>query len=104
MSQPQHFIYLLQPARPGLIEEATPEEETVLERHFACLQAALAEGRLILAGPCLDGRFGIVIFAAQSAGAALGFMQGDPAVHGGLMTAELHPFRISLQVGMGQGR
>ncbi len=104
MSQGQHFIYLLQPARPGLIEEATSEEEAALERHFAYLQAALAEGRLILAGPCLDGGFGIVIFAAQSAGAALRFMQGDPAVQEGLMRAELHPFRISLQAGMGQGR
>jgi len=44
----------------------TPREEAVVEEHFAHLQRLLAEGRLILAGPCLDGTFGVVIFAATS--------------------------------------
>lgn len=92
----EHYIYLLRPIRPELIDHATAEEEAVLEEHFRYLQAALSDGRLLLAGPCLDGAFGIVVFRAPSAEAALKFMQGDPAVAAGLMSAELHSFRPSL--------
>lgn len=91
------FIYVLRPCRSGLIDEATPEEEATLSEHFEYLERSLEEGRLILAGPCLDGEFGVVVFRAATEQAAVEFMRGDPAVRCGLMTAELHPFRVSLQ-------
>jgi len=37
-----------------------------------------------------------VIYNADSDADARAWMEADPAVSGGLMTAELHPFRISL--------
>ncbi len=95
----EHHIYLLRPVRPELIDHATAEEEAVLDEHFRYLQAALRDGHLLLAGPCLDGAFGIVVFRAPSAEAALRFMQSDPAVAAGLMSAELHRFRPSLWSG-----
>jgi uncharacterized protein YciI len=91
------FIYVLRPCRPTLIDETTPEEEATLSEHFAYLERSLEEGRLILAGPCLDGEFGVVVFRAATGQAAVEFMRGDPAVRYGLMTAELHPFRVSLR-------
>ncbi len=90
------YVYLLRPSHPGLVDHPTPDEEAVLGAHFGYLQAALQDGRLLLAGPCTDGAFGIVVFRAASLVAAREFMQGDPAVRGALMTAELHPFRASL--------
>lgn len=90
------YIYLLRPAHPGLVDHPTPAEEAVLGTHFAYLQAALHDGRLLLAGPCTDGAFGVVVFHAASPAAAHEFMRGDPAVREALMTAELHPFRVSL--------
>ena len=51
---------------------------------------------MLLAGPCLDGAFGIVLFEAESDEAARAFMASDPAIQGGVMTGELHPLRISL--------
>ena len=42
-------------------------------------------------------KFGIAIFEAPDEDAARKFMQEDPAVAGGLMTAELHPFAVALQ-------
>ncbi len=97
MSEMRTFVYLLRPNRPSVVDDASPKEESTLGEHFEYLQEALSGGRLILAGPCEDGEFGIVIFRAGAEDEALEFMQGDPAVKAGLMTAELHPFRISLE-------
>ena len=96
MSELPTFVYLLKPSRARLIPDASPGEEATLGEHFEYLQTGLSEGRLILAGPCEDGEFGIVIFRAGTEEEALEFMEDDPAARGGLMTAELHPFRISL--------
>jgi uncharacterized protein YciI len=90
------FIYLLKPVRPNLAERVSRAEERILEAHFDHLKEALADGRLVLAGPCLDAAFGIVVFRADSEAEATAFMRGDPAVKEGLMTATLHPFRVSL--------
>jgi uncharacterized protein YciI len=90
------FIYMLRPGSRRLADEPTPEEEARLGEHFEYLSRAFEEGRLILAGPCLDGEFGVVLFRAATDDEALEFMRGDPAVRHGLMTAELHPFRVSL--------
>jgi len=90
------FIYLMKPRRASLADDASVEEEERLGEHFAYLQRALEEGELILAGPCLDGEFGVVVFRAPSEQEAAEFMEGDPAVKHGLMTAELHAFRVSL--------
>ena len=60
------------------------------------LQRALEEGKLILAGPCVDGDFGVVVFRAATEEEAEEFMLSDPAVRHGVMTAEPHPYRVSL--------
>jgi uncharacterized protein YciI len=90
------FIYMLRPKSRSLIDEATPEEEARLGEHLDYLERAVEDGRLILAGPCLDGEFGVVIFRAATENEALEFMQSDPTVRHGLMAAGLHPFRVSL--------
>jgi uncharacterized protein YciI len=90
------FIYMLKPRRASLIDEANQEEEARLEEHFVYLQQALEEGSLVLAGPCLDGELGVVLFRAPTEEAALEFMEGDPAVKHLLTTGELPSFRFSL--------
>jgi len=44
-----------------------------------------------------DKTFGIAIFEAADEAAARKFMEEDPAVVAGVMTAELHPFSVVLQ-------
>ena len=90
------FIYVVRLVKSGMFEKMSSEEEAVVEDHFNRLKKALAEGKLIFAGPTLDGKFGIVVFRAQSREEAEEFMKNDPAVKEGIMTAELHPFRVSL--------
>ena len=78
----------------------TKEDEAALSRHFARFKHAIETGELILAGRTSESEaktFGIAIFEAPDEAAARAFMQADPAVAGGLMTAELHSFAVALE-------
>lgn len=97
MSGGPTFVYLLRPRRADFLATMTAAEEDVMGAHFAHLQAVLADGNLILAGPCEDAAFGIVVFRSDSPEEAARLMAADPAVRGGLMDAEIHPFRVSLR-------
>ena len=99
--KPKQFIYVLRLV-PRLYSDSnwTKEDKTVLERHFARFQEATKSGQLILAGRTKepgDKTFGVAIFEAPDEAAARAFMQADPAVAGGLMTSELHPFAVALE-------
>ena len=95
------FIYVLRLVPRLQVDSAwTKEDNAVLERHFVRFQEAAKSGQLILAGRTSepgDKTFGIAIFEASDEDAARKFMREDPAVVGGLMTAELHPFAVALQ-------
>ena len=99
--KPKQFIYVLHLV-PRLYADAswTDEDRKVLQRHFVRFQEAIKTGNLILAGRTSesgDKTFGIAIFEAKDEAAARKFMEEDPAVAGGLMTAELHPFTVALE-------
>ena len=99
--RPKQFIYVLRLV-PRLYADSawTKEDNAVLERHFVRFQKAAKSGQLILAGRTSepgDKTFGIAIFEAPDEAAARKFMEEDPAVANGLMTAELHPFTVALQ-------
>jgi uncharacterized protein len=99
--KPRQFIYVLRLVPRLYVDSAwTKEDSAVLQRHFVRFQEAAKSGQLILAGRTSepgDKTFGIAIFEASDEDAARKFMQEDPAVVGGLMTAELHPFTVALQ-------
>lgn len=90
------FIYLIHPLRHEFFEEPTREEEAAMDEHYEYLKKAAAEGTVMLAGPCLDETFGVVVMRADSETAARAFMLNDPAVKCNVMMAELHPMKISL--------
>lgn len=97
----KQFIYVLRLV-PRLHVDAnwTKEDEMVLSRHLTRFKRAIETGELILAGRTLepgDKTFGIAVFEATDEAAARSFMESDPAVVAGLMTAELHPFAVALQ-------
>ena len=99
--KPKQFIYVLHLA-PRLYADAswTDEDRKVLQRHFVRFQEAIKAGKLILAGRTSesgDKTFGIAMFEAKDEAAARKFMEEDPAVAVGLMTAELHPFTVALE-------
>ena len=99
--KPKQFIYVLRLV-PRLHADSawTKDDEMALSRHFARFKHAIDTGELILAGRTTepgDKTFGIAIFEAADEKAARSFMESDPAVVAGLMTAELHPFAVALQ-------
>lgn len=91
------WIYLVRLARLEALTDPTVEEADAIDRHFERLKKLFKEGTVHMAGPALDGTFGIVIFEARDEAAATSIMNEDPAVQAGVMTAELHPFRISME-------
>lgn len=97
----QHYVYVLKLAPQFQQESAWSDaENAIVSRHFERLAQAAKSGQLILAGRTLEplaATFGLVIFEAESEAAARTFMQSDPAVEAGLMTATLHPYAIALQ-------
>lgn len=82
-------------------EEAwTDADRATVGAHFQYLSGATERGQVVLAGRTgepMERTFGLVIFEAESEAAAQAFMQSDPAVAAGVMTATLHPYSIALQ-------
>ena len=97
----KQFIYVLHLV-PRLYSDSawTKEDEMALDRHLARFKHAIEAGELIMAGRTMepgDKAFGIAIFEAADEDDARKFMESDPAVVAGLMTAELHSFAVVLQ-------
>lgn len=95
----EEFVYLIRPTRENFIETITKKESEIMDKHFEYLKGLLSENKLILAGPCLDGVFGIVVIQAESMDKARNIMENDPSIDEGIMISELHPYRVSLLQG-----
>ena len=67
-----------------------------MDEHFEYLKKATAAGTVLLAGPCLDDTFGVVVITAENETVARQFMLNDPSVKRNVMMAELHPMKVSL--------
>lgn len=96
----RQWLYILRLA-PRLHDDKawTETDKATIGRHFARLQAATKSGQVILAGRSMepgDKTIGLVIFEAADEPAALAFMNGDPCVEQGVMTAELRPYAVAL--------
>jgi len=97
----QQYVYVLRVA-PALHDQAkwTQADNDAVSRHFTRLADAVKTGQVIFAGKTtepLDMTFGLVVFEAASEAAARQFMESDPAVVAGVMSATLHPYVLALQ-------
>jgi len=91
------YLYLIHPYRHGFFESPTEDETTILDEHFSYLRNAADKGIVLLAGPCTDDTFGLVVFRAENDDAANAFMFNDPSVKKNVMLAELHPIHVSIR-------
>lgn len=73
----------------------TEEDGIIMSEHAEYLNEKLKEGKLILAGPALNAKFGIAILDTDDEEEAKKIMLNDPAVKKKVMSAELNAFRIS---------
>ena len=94
------YLYRIQPTRAAMLTEGPTEGEAALvSAHFNYLKALVEQGVVILAGRTLNtdpSSFGIIIFNADSDDSARALVDADPAVSGGVMRAELFPYRVAL--------
>ena len=96
MGPVSEWLCVIRPPRVTFMEDATPEEQEIMRKHFEYLKSLLEVGKLILAGPSLEQPFGIIVLEAESEDEARRLVAADPSVAAGIQTPELHPFRASL--------
>lgn len=93
------WLVVLRPVREEMPFEPTEEESRIVSEHYEYLQQLHGEGRLVLAGPsALPGdTFGLGIFDQDDRSEVEAIVAADPAVTGGVMTAEIRPYRIAVR-------
>lgn len=94
---PKHYLIMYHPPRDGFAENATPEESTVVMKHFEYLKQLHAEKVVLIAGRTEDARFGIALIETESEEKAREILDDDPAVKAKVFTAELLPFSLALR-------
>jgi len=99
--KPKQFIYVLHLV-PRLYDDKawTEADKQAVGRHLDRFRESIKSGQLILAGRTMepgDKAFGVAIFTAADEAAARKFMEEDPAVVAGIMTADVHPFAVVLE-------
>jgi uncharacterized protein YciI len=93
----REFAYLVRPAiDAAFMAGADERERAAAEEHWEYLLDLERRGRLVYAGRCYDGPFGLVVFEAEDRAEAESIMAGDPTVREGVQAAELHPFKTGL--------
>jgi uncharacterized protein len=65
-----------------------------LQPHLAYMKGLRQQGRLLLAGPFVDDEGGLVVVRAADIEAARQVADDDPAIHSGVMTASVHPWKV----------
>ena len=101
MATSKLYLYKIQPVRPAMLIENTPEEAAIVGRHFAYLKDLTDKGVVLMAGRTLNmdySSFGIIIFRAEDDAAAQAIVNNDPAVVERVMRAEWYPYRVALMV------
>lgn len=92
-----YWLYRIVPARRGMAETPTPDEQRIVGEHFTYLVALRDRGVLILAGRTQEADpLGLVIFEADDELAAQAVVDADPAVAAGVFTASLHPYAVAV--------
>ena len=75
----------------------TGAERSAFDAHAAWLRTLLADGVLIVAGPCLGQvNTGIAIFEASDEDTARRIVADEPVTSGGYLRGDLRPYRLGL--------
>ena len=91
-----HFLLLYRPPRPTFADDATEQEDRVIGDHFKYLKSLLAQGKLLIAGPCEDASMGIAVIECENECEARVIIAADPAVKARVFDCEAKPYRVAL--------
>jgi len=93
----RHFLVLLYPVSPTVMQD--PRTPQILQQHLEYLKQQLTAGTLVLAGPRLDGVYGLGILETPTSEDARRIMENDPMVKNSILRLEIHEIRLFLQRG-----
>jgi uncharacterized protein YndB with AHSA1/START domain len=84
--KPQHYYVELLGTREGWPDNMTAAEEQIMEEHYFYLCDLVAKGKVLLAGPVTDKRFGLIILQVYS------------EVEASLMANNTQPYRYAEKI------
>ena len=91
------WVFFMHPPRDKFIATMTGAERSAFDAHAAWLRTLLADGVLIVAGPCLGQvNAGIAIFEAADEETAQRVVADEPVTSGGYMRGDLRPYLLGL--------
>jgi uncharacterized protein YciI len=90
------YVFGLLVRGPKLTREQTEETKKIQEGHMANINRLAETGKLVLAGPFVDGgdRRGVFIFKVDSLSEAQALTDTDPAVIAGRLNVVLHQWSV----------
>jgi uncharacterized protein YciI len=93
------FLVILRPVREEMPFAPTGAESRVVAAHYAYLVSLRDAGKLVVAGPSIveGDTIGIGVLDVESRTEAEAIVAADPAITGGVMTAEIRPMRIAVR-------
>ena len=91
-----HYLVRLLGTREGWPENMTAEEERIMSEHFEYLKKLTAEGRVLMAGPVFDYKFGLIVLEVESESELEEIMKAEPSVVQGVHTYDKSLMRVSL--------
>ena len=93
---PTNYVFGLLVRGPKWTPEVTEETKKLQEGHMANINRLSEAGKLVLAGPFIDGgvRRGVFIFKVDTLEEAQALTETDPAVKAGRLKIELHRWAV----------
>ncbi len=95
METKQYLVRLLG-TRADWLNDMTEDEQKIMEDHFNYFKDLVKKEKCLMAGPCKDPVFGLVILDVASEAEAKEIMDSEPSVIGGIHTYDMNPFHLSL--------
>ncbi|ABS64266.1 YCII-related [Parvibaculum lavamentivorans DS-1] len=90
------FVYRQGPAW----EEGRSMREQALGPHAEFMQRLMDDGRLLAAGPLLETNGGLAVIRARDRDEAAELLAADPAIAGGIFTAEVNSWFVTFDAGV----
>lgn len=97
------WLLELRPARASFDRDASAEEEALVTAHDRRLQRLFREGKVLLAGRCLDVPRGLILVRDATRQDAERLLAEDPCVQAGVFLGRSHPYRPALLAGRDDG-
>ncbi|MBN2227420.1 MAG: SRPBCC domain-containing protein [candidate division Zixibacteria bacterium] len=96
MTNLEQYFVQLHGTREGWPGHMTNDESRVMQEHYLYLKHLAAGKKVLMAGPCFDPVFGLIILQVQSEAEAREIMENEPSVVHGVHTYTMHPMRVSI--------